>query len=619
MKKTLLTSAALLSLATSCKPDPPNPTPNPASSRNDPQVDTFSTPPDSPKVPASWAEAQKQRTQAKQDYVAKHQAAYDWFTNFAFSEEDGVPFILLRLLPVIAPEHWGSKDNFLDVIGLFNDPRQPGYPLPRGVGFSGLSRKDPSGGIDYTSFTCGACHIGRVALDNGTMDHLDGAINTQFNIASYRVRVYKTLEKIYAGATSKIKKDELAMKAFIEALDTMHLQDKNFFYRNYTYGDRHFDAAYEAQQVKRFKEKSLLVVPLFLIRAELEYEAYKALVAKNYQGFDQQMLAGMGGMVDATGVNTANIYILEKLNPLSHSNPTVTLPPTPGLTDIMPVWEQGKRRSQWNKEKTALIDGGGQWNGNVPIPMFRNLIAQLTFALVGTDVRVSAFGEELLDGLPANPYPFDVNVALAERGRDLFQANCAGCHRPHNGTVYIDMGTDLNRAQVVDAPTAESARKLLTTICSTKTTVDLGKGPVQPCAEYQGVSLAGKENIAMSPVDQHLGYNALPLGGIWAQAPYLHTGSIPTLYHLLVVSERPDKFIKGRLDYDKEKVGYAWELKGAPPGPNDLSYVYDTTAFKVLTKKGHDKDITRDGKTYKLDWSNDVDGAKAIVEYMKTL
>jgi hypothetical protein len=619
MKKILLIGAALLLPMSSCTCNDPKHPPETPPLKNDPEVDKFPKGAESPNVPKSWPDAQKQRVQAKQDYIAKHQVAYDWFTNFAFSEVDGVPYIILRLLPVIAPELWGSEDNFLDVVGLFNDSRQPTYPMPRGVGFSGLSRQKLNGNIDYMSFTCGACHVGRVQLDNGTMDYLDGAINTHFNIASYRVRVYKTLEKIYAGATSKLKKDELAMKAFGEALDTMHLRDKNFFYRSYKYGDRHFDAAYEAEQVKLFKEKALIVVPLFLIRSALEYDAYKALLDKNYKGFEPQMLEGMGGMIDATGVNTANVFILEKENPLSHSDPTKTLPPTPGLTDIMAVWEQGKRKAQWNKDKTALDHGGGQWNGNVPIPVYRNLIAQLTFGLLGTDLRVSVFAEELLDGLPASPYPFEVDVSLAERGRGLFEANCAGCHRPHNGTVYTQMGTDLNRAQVVDAPTAVAARGLLTKICGTKTTIDLGKGPMKPCAEFEGVSLEGKENLAMSPVEQHLGYNALPLGGIWAHAPYLHTGSVPTLYHLLVVNERPDTFIKGRLDYDKQKVGYAWDSKTISANPKDGSYVYDTSAFKVLSKKGHDKDVHQDGKVYKLDWSSDVEGAKAIVEYMKTL
>ncbi len=41
--------------------------------------------------------------------------------------------------------------------------------------------------------------------------------------------------------------------------------------------------------------------------------------------------------------------------------------------------------------------------------------------------------------------------------------------------------------------------------------------------------------------------------------------------------------------------------------------------LKQFTNAGHDQDITLDGKTYQLDWSNDKNGAMAIIEYMKTL
>lgn len=620
MKQAALMLSLAFLAAGACKKDKSPDTPQPEVPV--PFVDSFPGPAVSPEVPKDWAASQQQRAQAKRDYIAAHQDAYDWFANFAFSEKDGVPYLMLRLMPVLAPEIWGSEDNFLDVMGLFNDPRQPSYPWPRGVGFSGLARDDASGNIDYVSFTCGACHIGRVRRPDGTMEYLDGAINTEFNVAAYRTRIHKTLEKVYQGETSKLKKAEKARSAFLEALDTMHLRDKNFFYKNYSYGGRTFDAAYEAEQIELFKKKSLLVIPLYLLRAELELEAYVALVNKNYQGFEEQMLAGLGGMIDATGVNTGNVYILKVLEnelvPFSHADPVMSLPPTPGLTDIMAVWEQGKRKAHWNEAQTELINGGGQWNGNIPIPIYRNLIAALTFGLIGTDVRVAAFGEELLDGLPATVYPFEVDTSLAEKGRALFQANCVGCHRPHNGTTYTNIGTDLSRSYVVDEPTAAAARKLLIAVCSPTTTVDLGKGDVKPCAEFAGVSLAGKESVVMSPVDQHLGYDALPLGGIWAQSPYLHNGSVPTLYHLLVVKERPGTFIKGRLDFDTEKVGYSWD-PDASSNPMDRPYTFDATAFEAVSNRGHDQDITMEGKTYKLDWSDDIAGAKAIVEYMKTL
>ena len=45
---------------------------------------------------------------------------------------------------------------------------------------------------------------------------------------------------------------------------------------------------------------------------------------------------------------------------------------------------------------------------------------------------------------------------------------------------------------------------------------------------------------------------------VWATAPFLHNGSVPTLYDLLSpVAERPKKFWLGSLDFDPAKLGYA--------------------------------------------------------------
>ncbi|MGV7212483.1 di-heme-cytochrome C peroxidase [Bradyrhizobium sp. UFLA05-112] len=53
-------------------------------------------------------------------------------------------------------------------------------------------------------------------------------------------------------------------------------------------------------------------------------------------------------------------------------------------------------------------------------------------------------------------------------------------------------------------------------------------------------------------------YRARPLNGIWATAPYLHNGSVPSLYWLLKPQgERPTKFCMGRRDYDPVTVGFA--------------------------------------------------------------
>lgn len=74
--------------------------------------------------------------------------------------------------------------------------------------------------------------------------------------------------------------------------------------------------------------------------------------------------------------------------------------------------------------------------------------------------------------------------------------------------------------------------------------------------------------------DDFLRYKARPLNGIWATAPYLHNGSVPTLYDLLLPSRmrqtalqgapdpvingplRPDSFRIGSHEFDTKKVGY---------------------------------------------------------------
>ena len=66
------------------------------------------------------------------------------------------------------------------------------------------------------------------------------------------------------------------------------------------------------------------------------------------------------------------------------------------------------------------------------------------------------------------------------------------------------------------------------------------------------------------------GYEARPLHGIWATAPYLHNGSVSSLYELLLPPEQRMKtFAVGSYEFDPEKVGYRTE-------PGDGTKVYDT-------------------------------------------
>ncbi|WP_317930251.1 di-heme-cytochrome C peroxidase [Halioxenophilus sp. WMMB6] len=70
--------------------------------------------------------------------------------------------------------------------------------------------------------------------------------------------------------------------------------------------------------------------------------------------------------------------------------------------------------------------------------------------------------------------------------------------------------------------------------------------------EQQAVFEEGRPNCLQAGQ----GYKARPLNGVWATAPFLHNGSVPTLYHLLSpVVERPAAFTLGAIDFDPVHVG----------------------------------------------------------------
>ncbi len=69
---------------------------------------------------------------------------------------------------------------------------------------------------------------------------------------------------------------------------------------------------------------------------------------------------------------------------------------------------------------------------------------------------------------------------------------------------------------------------------------------------------------AKDPSASRPGYQAWPLAGIFATAPYLHNGSVPTLDALLRPAEaRPDMFAVGAVLFDPVKVGLGPAIAGA--------------------------------------------------------
>ena len=106
-------------------------------------------------------------------------------------------------------------------------------------------------------------------------------------------------------------------------------------------------------------------------------------------------------------------------------------------------------------------------------------------------------------------------------------------------------------------------------------------------------------------IKQTGGYANQPLDGIWARAPYLHNGAVPTIRDLLEPPDnRPRSFYRGDDLYDQRKLGFAYD---APESGGRRLFLFDT-AIAGNDNGGHE---------YGTQLS-DEDKA-ALVEYLKTL
>jgi|GEM_PF-6497807 len=103
-----------------------------------------------------------------------------------------------------------------------------------------------------------------------------------------------------------------------------------------------------------------------------------------------------------------------------------------------------------------------------------------------------------------------------------------------------------------------------------------------------------------------VGYRARPLTGVWATAPYLHNGSVPTLSDMLSSPEdRPPRFLVGGRDFDPEKVGLA---DPDIPRAEQRGATWFDTQIPGNSNSGHDHSRG----------INDEDRA-ALIEFLKTL
>ena len=210
--------------------------------------------------------------------------------------------------------------------------------------------------------------------------------------------------------------------------------------------------------------------------------------------------------------------------------------------------------------------------------------------------RIKKQFDEVVQHLRPPKYPYAISQALATEGKRLFYSAQMGCHTCHgtydgNGNVqwtgaHVDVGTDRVRLEVV-----------------TKGFTDA----------FQESPLANHGSLQKSE-----GYAAPPLTGVWANFPYLHNGSVPTLHHVLgPEAERPKIFnVMAARRFDPERVGQ--ELYGK-------QFVHLGEA-ELLQEFRDDRNWFNSNRTGHGNQGHDVwsriqtdENRRALIEYLKTL
>src|SRR5260370_27643478 len=178
-------------------------------------------------------------------------------------------------------------------------------------------------------------------------------------------------------------------------------------------------------------------------------------------------------------------------------------------------------------------------------------IMEFNFGYFGTREKILANEDvfkAILAGINAveSPkYPYPIDRSLARHGAVVYLANCSKCHGtygaggsyPERVVDLSEVGTDPVRAH--DFP-VEFMKHL----------------------DESWVGAYGKTPLYLSVN----GYIAPPLDGIWPNAPYLHNGSVPTIWDLLTPASRPSGWTRTDTDYDQKKLRL--EAKGFDKVPD---------------------------------------------------
>ena len=480
------------------------------------------------------------------------------------------------------------------------------------------------GGLDRVFFSCAACHQGRVMV-SGRMRFLPGMPNTEIEAQYFSKLLMETgALLVESGFDAKsrrpvnpadIKPNTAAIKALYTAmLDKARQQPQTL------YGS-------SPAQIARAKIQAIAVADEFpqvmqdLIGTAVKTHFIYYVVARNnaYTRPLPDVLEDRPGQMDAFGIASGLVAIhtrrpdnsflkfVQRDNPKSpiysgfskaNGLPEDTLGMTEAVTDPKVAADRIYQNiSAWAPKLPAPVDiksvnwavdrYHANWDGNQGAAS--RTLASGTSATGDprmVNVRVHEPLNAFINHLPPPPYPFaSVDLGRAAEGKVLYNTKCATCHAPRNQTIYpaSKLGVDPNRSLLNTSVSRYGLAAVVFEACRIYGLNNEGQPGAEWCVPTGDWAARTDEYFRDTPrrvAEGTNGYKADVLHGVWAQAPYLHNGSVPTLGHLLCPDTRPRQFLRGNLYYDEALVGFEWhDRPTARYGPNDTMLVkaYDTT------------------------------------------
>lgn len=421
-------------------------------------------------------------------------------------------------------------NSHMDALGFI--PASPDKFNPDGLPV-GLVRDSDKKNGDYVGFTCAACHTGQV------------------DIQGKRIRI--------DGGQALI--DFTLFEKTVLAALMATLEDENKF--------------------SRFSQQLIRITPQLtpeLLKVQLQTRTAELQQHLNINKTD---VPYGKGRLDAFG-QIFNAIAVEAL----HMPENIYEPDAPTSFPVL-----------WDASHLDVV----QWNGSAPNkepgPLFQNAITAL--AVYGTvsveknkltyesSIRISNLGDIQRDFYrlvaPQWPreYAGELDVKKIAAGKALYNQHCLQCHTlvdpadKHRKltavlTPVLEVGTDPLMSNNFESRKAKSGilegdylmilagekipaeTKALDLVTHTAAGALLN----QPWQTIKAI-IKEYESNNNAPENPAPSYKGRPINGIWASAPYLHNGSVPTIYDLLLpANQRPTAFYVGNIELDLKKVGY---------------------------------------------------------------